>query len=75
MESAAVDNFFSCVKLEKDVRSGDKDSSKGFNKFSIESILGLESKSSDDDGTKINHLELMEFSQKGIKHIKLRVSQ
>jgi hypothetical protein len=66
MNSAIIDNFFSRVKLETEVQSSDKDSSKGSNKFSIESILGLNSnKSSSNDDTKINHLELMGISQKG----------
>ena len=52
-----ADKVISCLK------NHDKNISKGCNKFSIESILGLKSPS--DDVKKVNRLELMDFSEKG----------
>lgn len=60
-----ADPFALNIKTEQNV-------SKVSHKFSIESILGLsshKSSPSSDDATKINRLEPMDFSQKGMKDL------
>lgn len=58
-------------KLLTNIKSeNDKNLPKVSHKFSIESILGLnthKSSSSSGDATKLNRLEMMEFSQKGMQ--------
>lgn len=55
-----------CVKIEQSVKVADnKMSTKLCNKFSIESILGLNRHSQSNDFTKSNQLELIDLCRKG----------